>query len=120
MPYNEPDPTDPNILVGVVLPADQEAVRDMAYVFAEEFARMGFNEARILRLFKNPFYAGAHQAYRALGEEAVRSIVEECLGVWGSHQRFSILGFGLPIKAEGGIQNRKSKLQNGAENGQGS
>ena len=90
MPYNEPDPSDPSILVGVTLPADEEATRDMAYVFAEEFARMGFNEAKILSLFKNPFYAGAHQAYRALGEEAVRSIVEECLGVWGRHQLWII------------------------------
>ncbi len=30
MPYNDPDPTDPNVLVGVVLPADAEAMREMA------------------------------------------------------------------------------------------
>ena len=35
MPYQDPDPTDPNMLVGVMLPADAEAMRDMAYVFAE-------------------------------------------------------------------------------------
>jgi hypothetical protein len=29
------------MLVGVMLPADAEATRNMAYVFAEEFARMG-------------------------------------------------------------------------------
>jgi len=40
MPFQDPDPTDPNMLVGVVLPADAEATREMAYVFAEEFARM--------------------------------------------------------------------------------
>ncbi len=118
MPYRDPDPSDPNILVGVSLPAGEGAVGEMAYVFAEEFARMGFDEQQLLRLFKDPFYAGAHQAYQTLGEEEVRSIIEECLGVWGRH-RFSILDSGLPIK----IQNPKSKIQNnesGAENGQGS
>ena len=83
MPYNDPDPTDPNVLVGVMLPADAEAMREMAYVFAEEFARMGHDRQQILSLFKNPFYGGAHGAYRALGKEAIQSIVDECLGAWG-------------------------------------
>ena len=83
MPYGDPDPADPSILVGVALPAGEEAMRDMAYVFAEEFARMGFSERRLLSLFKNPFYAGPHQAYRALGERAVGAIVTECVQVWG-------------------------------------
>ncbi|MDP6561154.1 MAG: hypothetical protein QF619_13730 [Candidatus Binatia bacterium] len=93
MPYNDPDPTDPNVLVGVVLPGGSEAKREMAYVFAEEFARMGYNGSRLLGLFKNPFYAAAYDAYCALGEEAVRSIVEECVGAWGQVQ-FSILDLG--------------------------
>ena len=83
MPYGDPDPTDPNVLVGVALPAGVDAVRDMAYVFAEEFARLGFDAARLLRLFRNPFYAGAHRAYLALGEPEVRAIAEECVRVWG-------------------------------------
>ena len=83
MPCGDPDPNDPNILVGVSLPADEEAVREMAYVFAEEFARIGFGEGRLLRLFKNPFYAGAHQAYRALGADAIRRIISECVNAWG-------------------------------------
>ncbi len=73
---------DPMELVGVVLPGDQEAMRDMAYVFAEEFARMGFDAKRIGHIFQNPFYAGAHQAYRALGEEAIRTIIGECTQIW--------------------------------------
>ena len=121
MVYNDPDPTDPNVLVGVVLPADGEAMREMAYAFAEEFARMGHDRQQILALFKNPFYGGAHGAYRALGEEAIQSIVDECLGAWGQ-VKFSILDFGrepqsndfgLPIEGTGGIENLKSKIQNG-------
>ena len=84
MPFKDPDPTDPNMLVGVLLPADAEATRDMAYVFAEEFARMGYTREQLLGLFKNPFYGGAHGAYRALGEEQTLSIIDECLGVWGN------------------------------------
>ena len=83
MSYDEPDFSDPSELVGVGLAAGREATEDMAYAFAEEFARMGHDEATILNLFRNPFYGGAHQAYRALGAEAVQGIVGECVAVWG-------------------------------------
>jgi len=86
MPFKDPDPTDPNMLVGVMLPADAEATRDMAYVFAEEFARMGFSCEQLLWLFKNPFYGGAHGAYQALGEQDILAIIDECLNVWGNVQ----------------------------------
>jgi hypothetical protein len=89
MPYDDPDPTDPQMLVGVVLPAGEEVMRDMAYVFAEEFARMGFDAKALLDLFRNPFYAGAHQVYKSLGEDAVQVIVEECLAVWGRQRRMA-------------------------------
>ena len=84
MPFKDPDPTDPNMLVGVLLPANAEATRDMAYVFAEEFARLGYTREQLLWLFKNPFYGGAHGAYQALGENETLSIIDECLAVWGS------------------------------------
>ena len=84
MPFKDPDPTDPNMLVGVLLAADAEATRDMAYVFAEEFARLGYTREQLLWLFKNPFYGGAHGVYRALGENETLSIIDECLAVWGN------------------------------------
>ena len=77
------EPDDPMALVGVEVPAEPAALREMAYVFAEEFARLGFDEGRLCRLFRNPFYAGPHQAYRALGEAAVADIARECVGAWG-------------------------------------
>jgi hypothetical protein len=85
MPYRDPDPADPTMLVGVEVPAGADNVRDMAYVFAEEFARMGMPAARILRFFSNPFYAGAHHAFLVLGEREIATIVEECVRVWGAH-----------------------------------
>ena len=111
MPYNDPDPKDPNMLVGVVLPGDREAINEMAYVFAEEFARQGYDKTQLLWLFKNPFYAGAHGAYKALGEEAIRTIIDECLAVWG-HIQFSTSDSGCSSNATGQIKNRKSKIQN--------
>lgn len=83
----ECEPDDPMELVGVALPGSTEAMRDMAYVFAEEFARMGMDAEAILQLFASPFYGGAHQAYRALGADEVRAIVRECVGVWGPAAR---------------------------------
>jgi hypothetical protein len=86
MPYDAPDPTDPTLLVGVVLSAEADTMREMAYVLAEEFARLGFEAGRILRVFRSPFYAGAHQVFQALGEGELAAIIEECVGVWGAHQ----------------------------------
>ena len=128
MPLKDPDPTDPNMLVGVMLPADAEATRDMAYVFAEEFARLGYTREQLLWLFKNPFYGGAHAAFQALGEKETLSIIDECLNVWGN-VKFSILdpstwlrtGFGFLIEEgdseisgpESKIGNPKSKIGEG-------
>jgi hypothetical protein len=83
MPYDDPDPQDPMVLVGTMLPAGPDAQVEMAYAFAEEFARIGYREPQILALFRRPFYAGAHGAYQDLGEEKVSAIVRECLNVWG-------------------------------------
>jgi hypothetical protein len=83
MPYNDPDPTDPQMLVGVVLPGSADDAREVAYVFAEEFARLGHDRDQILWLFCNPFYRAAHSAYRALGADAVGAIIDECVSVWG-------------------------------------
>jgi len=74
---------DPMELIGVELPAGSEAMREMAYVLGEEFARLGFDETRLLRVFRNPFYTGPHRALRVLGEQAVEEIVAECVGIWG-------------------------------------
>jgi hypothetical protein len=82
MPYRDPDPGDPSVLVGVAVPADAEAMREMAWVFAEELARLGHDAPQILAVFRTPFYAGAHQAWRVLGETEVTAIVEECTALW--------------------------------------
>ncbi len=84
MPYDDPDPTDPTMLIGVEAPGDETSDLEMAYVFVEEFVSLGFTRERLLSLFHQPFYAGAHRALRNLGEERIKSIIEEALAVWGN------------------------------------
>ncbi len=86
-----PESDDPMELVGVALPADEEAMREMAYTFAEEFAQLGYGEERLLKLFRSPSYAAAHQAWLALGDDQVLRIVRECVAVFGS-VRFVVRG----------------------------
>ena len=83
MPYDDPDPTDPNMLVGVEIPAGATSDLDMAYAFAEEFAKLGFSAERLLAVFRNPYYAGAHRAFLELGEDKIESIVREAVEAWG-------------------------------------
>jgi hypothetical protein len=83
MPYNEPDPTDPNVLVGVSLPGDEETTREMAAAFAEEFALLGFDEEKLMGLFRRPHYEGAHRAYLLLGEEEIGKLVSEATKFFG-------------------------------------
>jgi hypothetical protein len=83
MPYGDPDPQDPNMLVGVPVDLDREAVREMAYAFAEEYASLGYDEKRLLALFREPSYSGPHLASSILGEGEIRSIVSESVGRWG-------------------------------------
>jgi hypothetical protein len=83
MPYDEADETDPLLLMGMEVEAGETSTLESARVFAEEFARMGFDEESLMDIFRNPFYAAAHRAYLALGEEAVGALVREQAGLWG-------------------------------------
>ena len=84
MPYDDPDPTDPTMLVGVEIPAGATSDIDMAYAFAEEFAQLGFSAERLMALFRNPYYAGAHRALGVLGDERIAGIIREAIDVWGA------------------------------------
>jgi len=88
MPYDDPDPGDPNVLVGVMLPGDPDSVLRMAEAFADEFAALGFSEQKILALFRQPFFSGPHSALKTLGEATVGAIVKESVSFW-SRCRFT-------------------------------
>jgi hypothetical protein len=82
MPYRDPEPDDPTLLVGVSLPGDVETTREMARAMADEYARLGMREAELTALFASPAYAGPHRAWRLLGEGEVREIVRAATGLW--------------------------------------
>ena len=92
MPYDDPDPTDPTMLIGVEIPAGETSDVEMAYAFAEEFAQLGFSAERLLALFRNPFYAGAHRAFLALGAERIENIIREAVDAWGGFRIVLING----------------------------
>jgi hypothetical protein len=77
------EPDDPMALVGVVVDADPDAADEMARCLVEEYLRAGWDETRLLALFRNPFYRALHGIYRARGEEAVRTLIAEVAASWG-------------------------------------
>jgi hypothetical protein len=82
MPHGDPDMTDPFLLQGVEVPAEEGEVEEMARAFAEDFACAGWDEARLVAMFQTPFYAGPHFAWRQLGDARIRAIVREALRPW--------------------------------------
>ena len=86
MPYEDPDPQDPMMLHGMSFETDDEAIRDMATSFIEEYLRLGFSADRILNLFATSGYAGPHLAYRVLGETIIASLLDEHLRRRGPRQ----------------------------------
>jgi hypothetical protein len=78
MPYDDPDSTDPMTLHGVAVEVDDDgAMRSMAECFVEEFSRVGFSEGELLRLFRDPRYAGPHLAYLTFGEAWIAELIGE-------------------------------------------
>ncbi|MFN3483907.1 MAG: hypothetical protein ACK44W_00225 [Planctomycetota bacterium] len=77
----EPDPDDPMELAGVAFPGDTQQA--MAECFVEEYVLQGFDDAQILRLFQDPFFAGTHAVWRERGEAYVRSLIENARSRWG-------------------------------------
>lgn len=80
------EPEDPLELVGVQMREgpDEKALEEMALCFIEEYARMGWDGERILKLFRNSFYRGPNQILRARGEEFVRERIEKIIGIKAS------------------------------------
>jgi len=78
------EPDDPMGLVGVAVPADADALDEMARCLVEEYLREGWAAERLLGLFRNPFYRTPHLIYRARGEEYVRVLVADTLTRWAA------------------------------------
>lgn len=94
MPTKDYDPEDPMEMIGVELTWRSRGevtspLRDMALCFAEEFAREGWDEERLVSMFRNPFYAGPHLAWKQKGDEFVRSVIREAMRMWQPHRSVS-------------------------------
>jgi hypothetical protein len=74
-------PEDPAALVGVEVPAGELA--DMAACLVDEYVRLGLSDEAVLRVFRNPFFAGAHALWRAHGEARLRAWLAEARARWG-------------------------------------
>ena len=81
-PGKDPVAEDPLEIVGVVLdrPIDVQGLDDMARTFIEEYTLMGWTPKRILGMFQQPFYGGAHDAYEALGRDRILQLISETVG----------------------------------------
>jgi len=85
MPYDDPDATDPMTLQGMVLETeDEEATREMAECFIEEYSRSGFEPGRVMSMFQSPEYVGPHLAYRTLGERVIRELIAAWAPMWAA------------------------------------
>ena len=79
MPDQKPAP--PDVLSAAC--GETESVHETVCCFAEECARRGYDGPKILRMFQNPFYAAAHDAYLALGHDPTAAIIDKCLSGTG-------------------------------------
>lgn len=82
MPKHEVEHDDPLELVGVPIP--ESDLDEIAEAFVEEYIRMDFDRARILALFKNPFYRGTHQIYLQKGEGYLNEVIDRVITRWHS------------------------------------
>jgi hypothetical protein len=78
----ELDVDDPYELVAVQVPGPPgyDGPAEMARVFIEEFALMGWPPERILRLFRSRAFAGTHAVYEERGEAFVQALIDAVFG----------------------------------------
>jgi hypothetical protein len=74
---------DPFEAVAVSLATAEDTTEEMARTFVEEFALLGFPPEKIMRLFRNPFYAGAHMVYTQRGEDFIQGLLRDVFGTDG-------------------------------------
>lgn len=73
---------DPYELVGVRYPVADGADADgeLARIFVEEYALIGWSPARIRELFASPTFAGAHDLVRRRGQRVVEDAIATVFG----------------------------------------
>ncbi|MBI4671062.1 MAG: hypothetical protein HY741_05275 [Chloroflexi bacterium] len=96
---------DPLELVGMVLPGEPGELEAMAECFIEEYVRLGWDEMRLMTIFRSPMFLATHRIYRQKGEAWVRELIREMLNKWGitrtnSTDTLEVLAASCPLVAE--------------------
>jgi hypothetical protein len=78
-PDKEFEADDPLALVPAVMdmPMDEDAYRQMAETFVEEYMLLGFSDEKIAELFRNPFFRATHEILKNKGESYVTELIKE-------------------------------------------
>jgi hypothetical protein len=78
------EPDDPMEIVGVAgLPGMTDADEvEMHRCIVDEYLRMGFGDAALLDLFRNPYYRATHSVWRSRGEAYVRELIASVRRQW--------------------------------------
>ncbi|MBI4483550.1 MAG: hypothetical protein HY652_11765 [Acidobacteria bacterium] len=81
MTEKEFEPDDPMELVGMALPEGD--LEQTAECIVEEYIRDGWDDASLLRLFRDPFYRFTHRIHQQKGETYVVALVTSLRQKWG-------------------------------------
>ncbi len=82
MPYQEPDATDPMEMVAHSCPAEPGDVERMAELIVDEYVRFGFDQEKLLKMFREPFFAMTHNVWREKGDDWCVALVERVCSEW--------------------------------------
>ena len=87
MPQEEFVAEDPMGLVGMVLPGEPGQLEAMAECFVEEYVRLGWDERRLMTLFKSRMFLATHRVYQQKGEAYVRDLIQRTYAKWTRNVR---------------------------------
>jgi hypothetical protein len=82
MPHEEFVAEDPMEMVGMVLPGEPGQLEAMAECLVEEYVRLGWDEERLMVLFRNPMFLATHRIHRQKGEPYVRALIQQVRAKW--------------------------------------
>jgi hypothetical protein len=75
MPKDEFVDEDPMELVGMVMPGEAGQLERMAETIVEEYARMGWDERRMMTLFTHSMFMATYRIYQLKGEAYVKDLL---------------------------------------------
>ena len=77
MPIDEFCDEDPLELVGMVMPGEEGQLERMAETIVEEYARMGWDQKRLMTLFTNPMFMSTYRVYQLKGAGYVENLIQQ-------------------------------------------